>query len=405
MKQLLRNSIWGIRDARIVLPARAVSTAGTALSTITAMLLLHDAGAGPLGVAAVLAVMAVPTIATMGIAGRIADSVDSRRILVVCALVQAAACVALGSFPAPAIVYVTAFVIALAQAFSQPTWQALVPRIVGEERIGQAIAWQQGLAAVAGPLGAALGGILFGVGALQWAFWGDGIGYLALAGAALAIRSRRLPSLPVERASWTIGIRIVARDRVVWPLFVAILVFVVLVEGINAVEVFLARDVLGATPWQYGLVELFGGVGALAGAFVAGRTIREGQRIAGTAIGFGVAALTLVAAGAAPSFWFYAVAITGLAASFELGNATFSALLTTRTPDAERGRVYAALGGLARTAGLAALAVGSLAGSLLGPRLTFIVAGALGAGVMATIGGRIVRVRRADRLRITPPVT
>lgn len=65
--------------------------------------------------------------------------------------------------------------------------------------------------------------------------------------------------------------------------------------------------------------------------------------------------------------------------TFGLGNATFGALLTTRTPDAERGRVYAALGGLARTARLAALALGSVAGTLLGPRLTFVAGGVLGA--------------------------
>jgi MFS family permease len=359
------------------------------------MLLLHDSGVGPPGIAALLAVMAVPTIATMGIAGRVADSFDSRTILVTCGLVQAAACVVVGAFPIAAVVYATAFVIALAQAFSQPTWQALVPRIVGEERIGQAVAWQQGLSAVAGPLGAALGGILYGVGALQWAFWGDGIGYLALTGAAFAIRSRRLPAARVEHASWAAGIRIVARDRIVWPLFAAILVFVVLVEGINAVEVFLARDVLGATAWQYGLVELFAGAGALVGAFIAGRMVREGQRIAGAVLGFGVAAVALIAAGAAPSFWFYAAAVTGLSAAFGLGNATFGALLTTRTPDGQRGRVYAALGGLARTAGLVALALGSLAGTVVGPRWTFVIAGALGAAVMAVVGIRLSAVRRS----------
>lgn len=193
MKQTLRTSIWATRDVRIALPARAVSTADTALTTMAALLLLHDSGVGPVGVAALLVVMAVPTIATMGIAGRAADTLDSRTILVTCTVVQPAAC-------------------------------------------------QQGLAAVAGPLGGALGGVLFATGSVRWAFWGD-----------------------------------------------------------------------------------------------------------------------------------------GASATFGLGNATFGAVLTTRTPDAERGRVYAALGGLARTARLAALALGSVAGTLLGPRLTFVAGGVLGA--------------------------
>ena len=90
MKEALRNSVWAIRDARIVLLARGASTAGTALTNLAALLLLHDAGVGPYGVTVFIACAAVPTIATMGIAGRIADTVDSRRVLAIAGAVQAA---------------------------------------------------------------------------------------------------------------------------------------------------------------------------------------------------------------------------------------------------------------------------------------------------------------------------
>ena len=226
MKDSFHNSIWAIRDARIALLARALSTAGTAVTSIAAILLLHGLGVGPFGIAAFLAALALPTIATMGLAGRIADTVDSRIVLTVTALVQAAACFVLGAFPEAGTIYATGFVIACAQAFAQPSWQALLPRVVGDERIGAAVAWQQGLNAVAAPVGAALGGILVSSGHVSWGFWLDGASYLLLALAACAIRERRHGG---ERAaagsSWTAGIRIVARDRMVWPLFVAILVF------------------------------------------------------------------------------------------------------------------------------------------------------------------------------------
>ena len=360
MKDSFHNSIWAIRDARIALLARALSTAGTAVNSIAAILLLHGLGVGPFGIAAFLAALALPTIATMGLAGRIADTVDSRIVLTVTALVQAAACFVLGAFPEAGTIYATGFVIACAQAFAQPSWQALLPRVVGDERIGAAVAWQQGLNAVAAPVGAALGGILVSSGHVSWGFWLDGASYLLLALAACAIRERRHGG---ERAaagsSWTAGIRIVARDRMVWPLFVAILVFVVLVEGVNPVEVFLARDILGATPWQYGLSEFFMGLGALAGAWIAGRLAGDGRRALATVSGFGVAAL-----------------------------------ITTRTPEAERGRVYAALGGLARTASLFALALGSLGNAALGPRLTFVLAGVAGAATMIVAGARALGAAR-----------
>ncbi|GAA3757712.1 hypothetical protein GCM10022240_08110 [Microbacterium kribbense] len=414
MKRPLQNSIWAIRDARIVLIARAVSTAGTAVTSIAAILLLHngltgggaDEGVAAMVVAAFLAALAIPTIATMGVAGRVADTMDSRLVLTVTALVQAAAVAALGFAPNTVMIFVTGVVIAVAQAFAQPTWSALVPRVVGEEHIGHAISWQQGLTAVASPVGAAFGGILVTLDEVAWGFWADAATYVVLAGAALLIRTRRhvepaedrpvgVPVPPAD-TSWTAGIRIVARDRILVPLFASILVFVVLVEGINPVEVFLVRDGLHASNWEYGLSEFFAGAGGLIGAAIAGRIVHNHRRARAATVGFGLAAAVMVGAGLAPSFWIYAVLLTVMVAAFGTGNATFGALMTSRTPDAQRGRVYAALGGLARTASLIALALGGTANALIGPRATFVVAGIAGALTMAVAGLTVVRAQRAE---------
>lgn len=409
MKRFFQNSVWALRDARIALAARALSTAGTSVTSIAAMLLLYDGGVGALGVAAFLAALAIPTIATMGIAGHVADTFDSRHVLIVTALVQAAAVAALGVAPNPVMIFVTGVVVAFAQAFAQPTWSALLPRIVGEHHIGHAISWQQGLAAVAAPIGAGLGGLLVTLDDVAWGFWTDAATYLLLAGAALVIRTRRdgpigdadagpAASRP-RRTSWTTGVRLVARDPILLPLFGAILVFVILVEGVNPVEVFLVRGPLGATDWQYGLTEFFAGAGGVIGAAIAGRILSNRLRARVATFGFGTAALTMVAVGAAPTFWVYAVLLTALVATFGAGNATFGALMTSRTPDAHRGRVYAALGGLARTASLIALGLGGTANALVGPRLTFVFAGIAGAVVMVVAGVAVVRAQRAEASR------
>lgn len=399
--------MWSIRDARIALVARALSAAGTSVTAIAAMLLLYANGAGELGVAAFLAALAIPTIATMGIAGRVADTADSRTVLVATALVQAAAVAALAIAHTIPVIFASGVVIALAQAFAQPTWSALLPRIVGEDHIGQAISWQQGLTAVASPLGAGLGGVLVAMDDVAVGFWINAATYLILAAAALAIRTRRQATptsdgadgahgSPPPRSSWTAGVRLVARDRILLPLFIAILVFVVLVEGINPVEVFLVRDALGATEWEYGLTELFAGAGGVAGAAVAARMPSDRIRARVATIGFGTAALMLIILGSASSFWLYAVLLTAMTAAFATGNATFGALLTSRTPDAYRGRVYAALGGFARTASLIALALGGVANVLLGPRTTFIVAGITGALVMLIAAWAVLRAQRHE---------
>jgi len=404
VKRSFQNSVWAIRDARIALVARALSTAGTSVTSIAAILLLHDGGVGALGIAAFLAALVIPAIATIGIAGRVADTMDSRTVLVVASLVQATAVVALGFSHDTAMIFVTGVVISLAQAFEQPTWSALVPRIVGEDRIGQAISWQQGLAAVASPIGAGLGGLLVTLDDVAWGFWVDAATYVLLAAGALIIRTRRhgavdaTPTDGVEtpKESWTVGLRVVMRDRILVPLFGAIIVFVVLVEGINPVEVFLARDALEATDWQYGLSEFFAGAGGLIGAAVAGRIHSNVVRARAATIGFGTAALVMIAAGAAPSFWVYAALLTLLVAAFGTGNATFGALLISRTSDLQRGRVSAALNGLARSGSLIALGLGGVGNALLGPRATFIVAGIGGALTMAIASVAVLRAQRAE---------
>lgn len=418
VKRPFHNSIWAIRDARIALVARALSTAGTSVTSIAAILLLYNGGVGALGVAAFLAALVIPAIATMGIAGRVADTMDSRVVLVAASLLQAAAVTALGFEHGTAMIFVSGVVISFAQAFAQPTWSALIPRIVGDERIGKAVSWQQGLAAVASPIGAGLGGLLVTLDDVAWGFWADAATYLVLAAAAMLIRTRRhgaiapvadgalapvagesrdvaAPADPVD-TGWIAGLRIVARDRILFPLFSAIIVFVVLVEGVNPVEVFLVRDALGATNWQYGLSEFFAGAGGIIGAAVAGRLATDTQRGRAAVIGFGGAGLLLVVMGVAPNFWVYGVVLTLMVAAFGTGNATTGALLMSRTSDAQRGRVSAALNGLARTGSLIALGLGGVANALLGARPTFVVAGIAGAVAMAVAGVAILRAQRAE---------
>ena len=388
---MLRGSVWAIRDLRIALVARTVSAAGSSVTSVTALLLIHASGLGPYGVAGLLGCLFVPVIATMGIAGRVADGADSRTVLVVATLVQTVGCTAVALVPEPAVIYPAVAVVALAQAFAQPTWSALVPRIVGEDRIGHAVAWQQGLNSVSGPIGYAVGGLLVGLGLARWGFGVDALSYLLLAIAAICVGTRRraLAVRQGERRRWTEGLTIAGHDPIVRPLFATILVFVILVEGINSVEVFLVRDTLHATSFQYGLSEFFSGAGALAGAAIAGRVRGIRGRSLVACAGFGTAALGLVAAAIAPDFWLYALTLILLSGGFGVGNATFGALLVSRTPDAARGTVYAALGGLSNTAKVIALAVGSSSLIFVAPRVSFLIAGTAGVLVMIIAGGAL----------------
>jgi predicted MFS family arabinose efflux permease len=109
-----------------------------------------------------------------------------------------------------------------------------------------------------------------------------------------------------------------------------------------------------------------------------------------------VAALTLAVglllAGLAPSLWVFAAAWAVVGVSNGIVNADASTLLLSRTPDASRGRVLANVNALVRGSALGAMALGGAAGTLLGPRPTFVAAGGLSVVVAALLLARIRRV-------------
>jgi MFS family permease len=378
---------------RIILPARALSTAVSAMTTVALLLHLHDSGAGGLAIAALMACTAVPTICVIGFAGRVADGRDSRTVLGVTALIQAVCCLALVGSQALGAVYPLMIVMQTAGAFAAPTWAALVPRASGEALIGKAVAWQQGLNSVAAPTGMALGGFLVGLGDIGWVFVIDAATFAALLIAGLVLHTRR--NAPGERertagdtdapaaSPWNAGLAVVRADVVVWPLFVALMPMVLLVEGINPAEIFLARDELGASPWQYGLTDVFAGVGAVFGSYLAARRLGDRFWTRGTLAGFAIACAAILTNGFVQQFWVYVCVLVVLATGSGLGNACLGAVVMTRTADADRGKVQATLNAVAKVFSLAALAIGGGAVGIVGPRPVFVAGGIGGLAVLA----------------------
>lgn len=387
--------MWSSRDARLILPGRTIAIAAHALALITVILQTHDRGYGTVAVAAVFIALAAPAIALMGWAGHLADTHDSRALLLSGIGLQVAGTVGLAFGAGLPATLAAVLLVAIGSTVVGPVWSALLPRVVGDQGIGPAIAWQQGLGAVAGPTGAALGGVLYGTVGPRPAFLVAAAGMIALGGVAAAVRTRRHPGAEGlstgTRPGMFAGVRIIQRDAIVWPTFMALIPMVLLVEGVNAVEVFLARDTLGATPQQYGLGELAAGVGGVLGAAVTGRLAGTCRWVWGTIGGFAVACAALAVAGAAPNFWVYLVVMVGVAAAAGLGNASNGALVMTRVADSERGRVGAALNGIARTASVVALSLGGLIGTLATPRAIFIGGGLAGCAIVLLCGWPALR--------------
>ncbi|MEO7267893.1 MAG: MFS transporter [Knoellia sp.] len=392
MKQLLHEyaGVLGVPQARLVLGASLTSVVGDVMAMVALLLHLHDSGHGPSAVMVLLICFALPLVLTMGIAGSVADAHDPRRVLVVATLVQALG--AVGLVIAPSLVWTCASVLVLQTgfAFANPVWTAVMPLVVDEDLSGTYVSLSQGLRAVASPLGAALAGVLV-------QHWGSGAvlglnaaSFAGLLAAALALRVTRRPAahnatslLPRD------GLIALRANPVIAALVFGVVPIILTVEAVNAVEVFLVRGVLGASPAQFGLAEACGGVGAVVGSFAAAAVRSRDRRILALLIGITAVPIVQIIQGLAPNLRVYAVSAFAIGLALGVVNALVFALLLHEIAEGDRGKVIALVSGLSRTTTIAALAVGGVLGTQLVARTAYVVCGSVGLLIAATAALRV----------------
>jgi MFS family permease len=229
----------------------------------------------------------------------------------------------------------------------------------------------------------------------------DAATFAGLAAAALAIRATRRHAPTGEvvegKPPAPFSLRL---DALLWPLVLGVCALVLVGESTNVVEVFLLRGTLGAGTVVFGLVAAVLALGVVAGSLFAGRNAPDAVRAVRTAVAALVLALMLGAAGLAPAVWVFAAAWAFVGVANGVANVDASTLLLSRTPDYCRGRVLATVNGMVRGSSLAAMLIGGLGGTLLGPRTTFVAAGALMAVAALAMLVRLTRTLSAGSFRV-----
>ncbi|TCC11109.1 MFS transporter [Kribbella soli] len=392
MKQTLQTSIWSFRDIRLVLPARALSYAGDSIAMIALMLRVSD-GHGPAAVTALLLAFAVPTVVMIPFAGRIVDGFDSRTVLVWSGLLQVVAGVGLAFVHDLVNTLALVCVLQIGQAVAGPAWGALIPRIVGEELVGRTTGTSQALIGVATFAGSAAGGVLVGWVGSRGALLVDAGTFLALVVIAQLVRTRRRPEPGAarERGGVSAGLRAIFGDGILKILVPALWMFVVAGEAVNVVEVFLITGELGLGPALYGAAGAATGAGAIFGAWYSGRLNGDRARAVGVVVGMAAIGGSSVLMGLAGNLVTLLIGATTIGVGSGMLNAATSSLVVTRSAEAVRGRVIAALNGTIRSFSILAMLLGGLAGALLGPRGTFVTCGAACVVAAAIVGALVAR--------------
>ena len=387
------------RNYRLFAIGQVVSNSGTWMQRVAqdwlVLQLTHGSGTA-LGIATGLQFL--PTLASPW-GGAIADRYPKRRILMLTQTAMGLLALILGVLAATGTVriwqvYALAFGLGLATLVDNPTRQAFVTEMVGQNHMPNAIALNSAIFNLARIAGPAAAGLVIGAVGTPAAFFVNAASYGAvLIGLKLMRPGELHPAnqVPRTRGQLREGLRYVwARPALLWPM---VLIFFVATFGMNfqVTNALMSRQVFHTGATAFGVASAVFAAGALAGALLAARRGRPGMRLLViAAFSFGV--LEVLSA-LMPSFWMFLALLvpTGLAL-LTLSTAANSVVQLGSAPDM-RGRVMGLymlvfLGG----APLGSPLVGWVA-ELFGPRMSLVAGGVISAAAATVIGLVLARRR------------
>lgn len=336
----------------------------------------------------VLMAAAVPRAGLMLVGGAASDSGDPRLVMMAS---SAARAVLVGMLAllvwTDAIqlwhLYLLGALFGAADAFFQPAALALIPSMVGKDRLEASNALVTGSMALTGMLGPALAGVAVAVAGASLGLGIDAASFAFAVVTLLSVGRARGTVRPEARAAGggtmagiRDGLAYAFGDLQIRTVLLAVLVINFAVVGPFFVGLPALVETFTGGPTDYGLVLSAWGAAALAGAVAAGTLgprIRIGALVTGTALAI---AGSLVLIGLAPNAWAAALASTPLGAAVGMLQVSGMAWLQRRSDPAMEGRmmslVMLAIMGLTPASYAAAGAVAQA-----GPAPLFVAAGAM----------------------------
>jgi predicted MFS family arabinose efflux permease len=271
--------LWRNRDYRLLWAGNLVSSLGSATVLIALPLLVLAITGKPLQTGGVAAAETIPYIALSLPLGVLVDRYPRRRLLIAAGVTSmlASSVIPIAYYLhelSIGLVYAVAVLVACGSALDEIAQVAVVPKLVGEERLGVASGQSElifTLSAIAGP---PLAGLMLSEGVLAGPFIVNAVSFGVLALAVGLIRADLDPAKPAGRARWRdevlLGLRTLMRHRTLRALSVLTLTGDFLFSGITVMMTVLVKS-RGASPAVIGAVFAIGAVGGVIGSLTATR--------------------------------------------------------------------------------------------------------------------------------------
>lgn len=377
----MRAGLLREHDTRLIVGAVGISALGDFLLWIPLTLHLQEETGSGIAVAALFVALWAPAVVLAPVAGLLADRLEARGVLLVASLGQAAIAAAMAiALDSVAAILVLAGLLGVGFAVAQPAEFSLVPLIGRDDRLTEINGLVETARYIGMTAGPALGGVLAALGGTEIAMLVNAATFVAVALAALLLRTRRHPAArspgeQPERARD--GVVYLFRDRTLGLVMAVVFVSLLFMTASATAEVFFLKEDLEVSDALYGA--FFGAwtLGMVVGAVAVARRVPAGAYALGVLLAVGIQGAGLglptawLAVGFGAAMWF----IGGLGHGTK--NVLARTLIQERVPHRLHGRAFAAYNGLRNGAELVALAAGGVLVAAIGGRSTLALAGAI----------------------------
>ncbi len=298
----LRNPVY-----RSLWLAGLLSNVGSAMHGVAAAWVVTSLSRSPSTVSLLAAATALPSFLLALPAGALADVLDRRRLLITAQVLMLGVALALGVFELGGsltllLLFLLTMGLSVGGTLQMPNWVALAPELLPRSELASAGALNAISMNLAGALGPALGGLVIASTGAGWVFIVNAVSFLAVIFAVFRWK-RNVPdtTLPAEHVAAAVrtGVRYVSNQVGLLLLLVRVSAIAIPATALAALLPLVARNEIGVSAGEYGLIGAAMGVTAVGAATVLPRlrAVLGVDRL--VLLGAGVLGLGLVLVGTA----------------------------------------------------------------------------------------------------------
>lgn len=342
------RSAFRNRDFLLFQAARTAMVVAMEMQSVAVGWQVYEITKRPLDLGLVGLVQFLPGILLFLVSGHAADRYDRKKLVIACYCGYGASFglllwTALLTKQSVDFIFAVLVVLGIMRVFNAPVSRALLPQLVPDEDLPNAIAWASTFFQGASILGPAAGGLIYA------AFRGPAAVYIAamlltvwsiVCAAKLKAQAKPRPRERFTSKTVLAGLRYIWREKVVLG-SISLDLFAVFLGGAVALLPVFAKEILHTGPWGLGLLRAAPGVGA--GAMAILLAYRPLRRRAGLTMllcvaGFGVFTILF---GVSRSLVLSLFALFFVGATDMVSVVVRAILIQVATPDEMRGRVNA----------------------------------------------------------------